>query len=199
MLRHLQRRFPDESRLTLVQGDAREVNPGAVVRPGTDFIVAGNLPYFAASYITRKVLESERQPLELVVMVQREVAREFAAEQKLSLLALGIQIYASPELLFDVQPEAFDPPPAVWSSVVKLTVRPEPQVPRDEIEGFFETVSRIFRQPRKQIHNALGLEREAASQALELADIERSRRPETLSIEEWLTLVRIMKRQALGL
>ena len=93
--------------------------------------MAGNLPYFAASFITRRALENPRPPRSMVVMVQREVAREFAARAgKLSLLALAIQVYAEPAVLFDVAPEAFEPPPAVWSSVVRLAVRESSLVPR---------------------------------------------------------------------
>jgi 16S rRNA (adenine1518-N6/adenine1519-N6)-dimethyltransferase len=127
-------------------------------------------------------------------MVQREVAREIAAPVgKLSLQSLGVQVYAEPRVLFDVPPEAFDPPPAVFSSMVYLNVRAEPLVPRNELDAFFDFVSRAFRNPRKQLHNALtretSLTADEAHRALHDAGIDGARRAETLSIGEWRTLL----------
>ncbi len=189
LVRHLKQRFVKNPRLEVVEGDVRDIELSSLVEADANYIMAGNLPYFAASYITRKAIESAHPPEEAIVMVQREVAREMAARPgKLSLLALGIQVYAEPTMLFDVSPEAFEPPPAVWSSVVRLRIRTEPKVCPLEAAGFFEFVSRVFRNPRKQIHNALRMTGQSAKQALQLADIDPTRRPETLEIDEWLRL-----------
>lgn len=194
LVKHLRETLPHEG-LTIVQGDARLIDFARVVPGGRPFAVVGNLPYFAANPIIRHLLEATPQPISLVVMVQREVAREIAAPVgKSSLLSLGVQVYAEPQILFDVPPEAFDPPPAVVSSVVRLDVLPEPRVPRDEIDAFFNFVARAFRNPRKQLHNSLT--RETALRvddvAATLADsgIDGSRRAETLSISEWRALIR---------
>lgn len=190
MLRHLQSRFAGRPNLRLIEGDARDVDFAALIPAGTPFAVVGNLPYFAANPIIRHILEGEPKPTQLVVMVQREVARELAAPAgHLSLLGISVQVYAEAELLFDVPPLAFDPPPKVHSSVVRLTLRPEPLVPAEMNEAFFAFVSRTFRNPRKQIHNALGLPAAVAATALQSAAIDPMRRPETLSIPEWLTLM----------
>ena len=194
LLAHLRRRFDGHERLTLVEGDARTLDLAAVIPAGRPFSVVGNLPYFAANPIIRHLLEGEPRPSELVVMVQREVAREITAKPgKLSLLGISVQNYAVPEPLFDVPPVAFDPPPAVHSSVVRLTLREAPLVPPPRTEAFFDLVSGAFRNPRKQIHNALarapGHVPDAVRPALAAAAIDPTRRPETLAIEEWLALL----------
>ncbi|MFN0094559.1 MAG: 16S rRNA (adenine(1518)-N(6)/adenine(1519)-N(6))-dimethyltransferase RsmA [Dehalococcoidia bacterium] len=194
MLRHLAARFPGEPRLTVCEADARTVDIASVVDPALEYAVAGNLPYFAANPIVRHFLEAERQPARMVVMVQREVGREMAAPPgDYSLLSIAVQVYAEASVLFDVPPEAFDPPPAVVSSVIRLDLRKAPLVPPERNEAFFELVSKTFRNPRKQIHNALGrgvwLPPEGAQRALEIAGIDPMRRPETLTIPEWLTLL----------
>ena len=127
-------------------------------------------------------------------MVQREVAREICAPRgDSSLLTISVRVYAEPAILFDVPPEAFEPPPAVVSSVVRMTPRAIPLVPDERNAEFFEFVSRTFRNPRKQIHNSLSravwLPPEGARAALERAGIDPSRRPETLDIEDWLRLM----------
>ncbi len=194
LLDHLRRRFAGRERLTLVEGDARILDLTGVIPAGRPFGVVGNLPYFAANPIIRHLLEGRPRPAELVVMVQREVAREITASPgKLSLLGISVQNHALPEPLFDVPPIAFDPPPAVHSSVVRLTLREAPLVPVERDEAFFALVSGAFRNPRKQIHNALsrapGHVPDAVRPALDAAGIAPQRRPETLDIPEWLALL----------
>ena len=194
LLPHLRQRFRGNPRFRLIQVDARDVDYDAILPPGVPFAVVGNLPYFAANPIIRHLLESSRQPTEAVLMVQREVAREIAAKPgQSSLLTISIQVYAEAESLFDVPPMAFDPPPAVHSSVIRLRLRPRPLVPRHEVEPFFALVSKSFRNPRKQIHNALaretGLTAEQADDSLRAAGIDPMRRAETLSIPDWLALL----------
>ena len=193
MIAHLARRFAGREELQVVEADARTADLRDVL-PDGPFSVAGNLPYFAANPIIRRFLEGEPRPAEMVVTVQREVAREIVAKPgKLSLLGISVQIYAEPEHLFDVPPQAFDPPPAVHSSVVRLRLRGEPLVPSGLVEPFFALVSGAFRNPRKQIHNALSRsatgDPERVDADLARAGIDPTRRPETLSIEEWLSLL----------
>ena len=189
---HLHRRFDGAPNLTIAHGDARIVDVDDLVPPGMPYSIAGNLPYFAASPIVRHFLEAPHQPTELVIMIQREVARRILAKPgHLSLLAVCTQVYAEPEQLFDVPPEAFDPPPQVWSSVIRLTVRTDPLVPRERLEAFFDLVSGTFLNPRKQLRNARwsGFGREATIATLGAAGIDPMRRPETLSIDEWKGLL----------
>ncbi len=194
LLAHLRQRLAGYQRLTLVEGDARVIDLADALPAGRPFSVVGNLPYFAANPIIRRLLEGRPRPSGMVVMVQREVAREMtAAPGKLSLLGISVQNYAGSEALFDVSPSAFDPPPAVHSAVIRLTVRPQPLVPPERTEAFFALVSGAFRNPRKQIHNALarapGHDPEGARPALAAAGIDPQRRPETLTIAEWLALL----------
>lgn len=194
LLEHLSRRFANEPALTLAQADARDVELAELLPAGVPFVAVGNLPYFAANPIIRHLLEGAPRPREVVVMVQREVAREIAAKPgHASLLSISVQVYAETELLFDVPPGAFDPPPSVYSSVVRLVVRPAPLVPPERLDAFFTLVSKTFRNPRKQIHNGLaresGLTADQADEALCSAGVGPMRRAETLTIAEWLGLL----------
>ena len=194
MIAHLSSRLGRNPRLQVVEADARLADFSELVPPGVPFVVAGNLPYFAANPIVRHLLEGYPKPKEMVVMVQREVGREMAARPgHASLFTISVQVYAEAELLFDVHPTAFDPPPAVFSSVVRLVLRDPPLVPTERIEAFFTLVSKTFRNPRKQIHNALaretGLTVEEADAVLRMGSIEPMRRAETLTIAEWLALL----------
>src|SRR4029079_16606663 len=194
LVRHLEGRFRDSNRLRIVPGDARIIEVERLIAAGQSYVAVAHLPYFAANPIIRHFLKTRHKPLEMVVMVQREVAREIAARNgSWSLLSISVQVYAEPELLFDVPPEAFDPPPAVVSSVVRMKLRPQPLVPLARIPEFFEFVSKVFRNPRKQIHNSLSrgvwLPPDGARIARERAALDPMPRPETLDIADWLRLL----------
>ena len=195
MLGHLERRFQEHPNLTLVEGDARDVSVEELIPHDQSYAMAGNLPYFAANPIVRHFLEHRRPPEEVVVMVQREVAREMSAPAgKFSMLSIGIQTFARAETLFDVAATAFDPPPKVVSTVVRLVPLPQPLVPKEDRETFFKLVRGAFRHSRKQLHNALvrgtPYEADEIAAALEASRIESTRRPETLTIAEWQAVVK---------
>ena len=126
-------------------------------------------------------------------MIQHEVAQRVTARPgKLSLIGVSVQFYAEAELLFAVEREAFDPPPQVRSAVVMLRLREQPAVDVPSIERFFEVVRGGFRSPRKQLHNALAqgvwLPPDGAAEWLAACEIDPTRRPGTLTLEEWARL-----------
>jgi 16S rRNA (adenine1518-N6/adenine1519-N6)-dimethyltransferase len=131
-------------------------------------------------------------------MVQREVARNMAAQPgAMSLMSVGIQLYGSPRIVRNVPPVSFYPPPKVTSSIVRITVYPKPALALDDREAFFRVVRAGFSAPRKQLRNALAqglvIRVEEAQALLEGAEVDPSRRPATLNLEEWGALYRSVK------
>ncbi|MBI3970117.1 MAG: ribosomal RNA small subunit methyltransferase A [Chloroflexi bacterium] len=178
----------------IVEGDALAVDPGMFFF-GRSFKFVANLPYNVATALIRKLLYAspERRPNEMVVMIQREVAQRLAARPgNLSRLGVETQLVADVELLFEVAPESFFPPPDVTSAVVRLRPLGHYRVPPLPNEHrFFQTVEAGFGQKRKQIHNALGslgAGTERIAEALARAGIDPKRRAETLTLEEWSRL-----------
>ena len=178
----------------IVPGDALHVDLGALFG-GRPYAVVANLPYGVATPLIRKLLyaPAEQVPQQVVVMVQREVARRLAAAPgDMSLLSVQAQLVADVEVLFDVPPESFLPPPEVSSSVIRLRPLGRRRVPPLPSERrFFQTVAAGFGQKRKQLHNALGqvgVGTERIQQALAAAGIDPARRAETLTLDEWSRL-----------
>ena len=199
MIQHLQGRFAGANNLRILHGDARDFALDEIVPPGTPFHVVGNLPYFAANPIVRRFIEAPPRPKSLVVMVQREVAREMAvADGNFSMLGISVQVYATTELLFDVPPAAFAPPPKVMSTVLRITPRERPLITPEQTPRFFRLVGSTFKNPRKQVHNSLArgswLAPDTAMTALAEAKIEPTLRPERLSIDDWLRLLDVSDR-----
>ncbi|HAE32572.1 MAG TPA: ribosomal RNA small subunit methyltransferase A [Dehalococcoidia bacterium] len=158
-----------------------------------NYKVVGNLPYYAANPIVRNFLESTHKPTSMVIMVQREVARDMAAEPgDMSLLSLAVQIYASAEKVIDVPPQCFDPPPKVHSSVLKLTPSSEPKLRFDSPDDFFKLARGGFKSPRKQLHNSLAdglfIHLDDARSLVSETGLETTRRPATLALEDWQVL-----------
>jgi 16S rRNA (adenine1518-N6/adenine1519-N6)-dimethyltransferase len=157
--------------------------------------LVANLPYYITAPTFRHFLESANPPRLLVVMVQREVARRIvAAPGDFSLLAVSIQFYGRPRIVASVPAEAFYPAPKVDSAILRIDVNERAPLAPAERDAFFKLVQAGFSEKRKQLHNALtaGLHRknEEVRAWLAASGIDGSRRAETLSIEEWLSLWR---------
>jgi 16S rRNA (adenine1518-N6/adenine1519-N6)-dimethyltransferase len=193
---HLRRRLAARPNVEPVCGDILSLSPDALLaraQASPPYVVVANLPYYIASAVLRHFLESAQPPARMIVMVQAEVGQSIAAPPgRMSLLSVGVQFYAQARVLFYVPPRAFRPPPKVRSAVIRLDVRPEPAVAVDDRDAFFQLVQAGFAAPRKQLRNALalglGIEPASARGLLDAANIDASRRAQTLSLNEWGSL-----------
>nr|WP_229125133.1 16S ribosomal RNA methyltransferase A [Halapricum desulfuricans] len=138
----------DAGRLTVLEGDALEVEL-------PEFTASiSNLPYGISSEIVFRLLP---RGVPLVLMFQREFADRMAADpgsDDYGRLSVTAGHYADVEVVEPVPKEAFRPPPAVESAIVRTTPRePDYAVPDDE--AFMDLVRAIFTQRRKTIRNAI--------------------------------------------
>lgn len=182
--------FAAQSHVRIVHADAREIEIASLIRRASPYKLIANLPYYAAQPIIRRFLETEHKPSVMVVMVQREVARNMtAAPGEMSMLSVATQIYGKPRIVTSVQPRAFRPMPKVTSAVVHIDVYPKPALVLDSMEAFFTLVRAGFSAPRKQVHNCLrqglSISRTESEAILSDAGIDPKRRPQTLSLEDW--------------
>jgi 16S rRNA (adenine1518-N6/adenine1519-N6)-dimethyltransferase len=187
----------DRKNVQVVQADALKVDLlGIASRPITRIVA--NLPYQITTPLLERFLADERRPPLVVVLVQSEVARRMAATPKdareRGYLSVFTQSFAEPRVVRRVPARAFRPAPRVDSAVVALRTRPRPAFAPFAEGPFLRLVSDAFRHRRKQLRSALGheagLDRERASEALATAGIAPERRPETLSLDEWVALAR---------
>jgi len=192
----LAERWGRERGLEVVAGDALEYElPG----DSGPWWVAGNLPYAITSPLVFHWLDQARRAdvRRCVFLVQREVARRLAADpgtKAFGALTVGVRLVADVETLFDLGPGSFRPPPAVWSTVVRLTPHERWDLDDARRERLRALVRDLFGQRRKQIQKTLrvlpsrDLSPAEVSRVAEAAGIRLDRRPESLSIEEWLRL-----------
>jgi 16S rRNA (adenine1518-N6/adenine1519-N6)-dimethyltransferase len=189
----LQQVLADHSHVEVLQGDFLDMHPAHLVPPITppaSLKVVANIPYYITAPILRRLLESEPRPSLAVLTVQREVAERICAEPgDMSLLAVSVQFYGRPRIVAHIPAGAFYPPPEVDSAVVRIDLFESPAVEVASVDRFFRIVQAGFRQKRKQLKNAraggLALPAAQAAAALRAAEVDPSRRAETLSLEEW--------------
>ena len=125
---------------------------------GLKAAVCANLPYYITSPVIMALLES-RLPVEsITVMVQKEAADRLCAavgSRDAGAVTVAVNYYAEAEKLFDVPAGSFLPAPKVNSSVIRLTVRPEPPVALTDEALFFRVVKAVFAQRRKTAANSV--------------------------------------------
>ncbi|MFN8375873.1 MAG: 16S rRNA (adenine(1518)-N(6)/adenine(1519)-N(6))-dimethyltransferase RsmA [Anaerolineae bacterium] len=161
------------------------------------FVVVANLPYYITSKILAHLLENYRRPRRLVLTVQQEVAERLIAKpDDMSLLSVSVQVFGKARIAMKLNPAVFWPRPDVDSAVVVIDTYDKPPVDVPSMEAFFKVVKAGFSQKRKQLKNsvgsALGMSHEEAGALLEQAGIDPRRRAETLTLEEWAALTRII-------
>lgn len=189
--------------VTLVEGDILALDPAALVHPAERYQVVANLPYYITSAVLRHLLEASSRPQRMVVTVQREVAeRIVAGPGQMSLLAVSVQLYGEPQLLFRIKPGSFYPSPGVESAVVRVDLHAETCVPVENRGGFFRIVGAGFAQRRKQLRNSLaaglGLPPQEVAARLEGVGVDARRRAQTLSLEEWAAVADVLASRAGG-
>ena len=121
------------------------------------FGIIGNLPYNISSQIFFKVLEHKDLVMEIVCMLQKEVAQRIASppgKKDYGILSVFLQAYYDIEYSFTVYPDAFIPPPKVDSGVIRLKRNKVEKLDCNE-KKFFQVVKAGFNQRRKTLRNAL--------------------------------------------
>lgn len=154
IVRSLRSRFSPEI-LSVHEGDALETDFGAL---GPDLRVVGNLPYNISTPILFHLSTFVAAIRDCHFMLQREVVQRMGAQPdtaEYGRLSVMLQYRWQIEPLFDVAPTAFNPPPKVWSSIVRMTPYPSPPVAARDERRLAEVVTAAFGQRRKTLRNAL--------------------------------------------
>jgi len=191
--------FPPD-RVTVVEQDVLNFDfAAASAAAGERLLVVGNLPYGITSQILLKLSASHAALDRAVLMVQREVADRIAAppgSRDYGLLSLTVQMYGPAQRLFTLPPEAFSPPPDVYSTVFRWRFAPRFEELGVEEATFLRFVRQCFAQKRKTLANnlrAAGIPPASVAAALSQTAITPQARAEALSIESLAALWRCLE------
>jgi 16S rRNA (adenine1518-N6/adenine1519-N6)-dimethyltransferase len=185
--------------LHLIEGDFLKLDLNSIYPEG-EFNVIGNYPYNISSQIFFKVLEYKDRIPVCSGMIQKEVAERIASKpgkKAYGILSVLLQAYYDIEYLFTVDEYVFNPPPKVKSAVIRMTRNKRRRLDCDE--ALFKTVVKTaFNQRRKQMRNSLRSLVESQESKVERSERLEwflTRRPEQLSVEEFIELTQLVERQ----
>lgn len=176
--------------ITVIHGDILAQNPDTLFT--TPYKVVANVPYYITGAILRHLLSAQNKPTVMVLTVQKEVAERITAvPPKMSLLAVSSQFYGSATNITTLKAGAFWPRPDVDSAVICLDLSQSPAVDPTFEKLFFRIARAGFSQKRKQLQKnlrQLGHSKTEINALLAQANIDGTRRAETLTLDEWRKL-----------
>lgn len=170
-------------KLKIIEGNALRVP-----LPTEPYKIVANIPYHITSPLLRHAfLQSPLRPTTMTLLIQREVAEKICDKESAGMLTILVGLFGEPSVETIVPPSAFLPPPEVDSAVLHIRCFPKPLADPGTIDEVFRLTKIAFGQKRKMLRNSLGSLPEGPA-IMETASIAPTRRPETLSIDEWIAL-----------
>jgi len=177
--------------LTLYQADVLKFDFAQLNQP--TLRIVGNLPYNISTPLLFHVLNYAEMVQDMVFMLQKEVVDRIVAKPNCAdygRLSVMLQYHCHVEKLFDVSPQAFNPPPKVDSSIVQLIPHPKPPVAVNNKALFDKLVAQAFTQRRKTLRN--NLKPLLSSEQIEQVGINPQVRAETLNLKEFAALSNLL-------
>ena len=193
LARKLPAQFPGKN-LEVVNQDILKFNLSQLP---IGYKVVANVPYYITSKIVQLLMTAKNKPATVVLLVQKEVAERLAAQPgDMSILAISAQIYAEVSLGAVVPARLFTPPPKVDRRVVILKMRPQPLLNGVDEADFFRTVKAGFSAKRKKLRSSLAgglsLDKNTVERLLAKAEISPDARAETLGLDDWMRLTKVL-------
>ena len=149
---YLNEKFPE---LEVIEGDFLNIDLNHYY--DDKLLIIGNFPYNISSQIFFKVLDNRNKVMEVVGMLQKEVAEWISAppgNKTYGILSVLLKTFYDIDYLFSVPPQVFSPPPNVQSAVIRLKRNHVENLGCDE-KLFFKVVKQAFQTRRKKLRNAL--------------------------------------------
>ncbi|MEW6008432.1 MAG: 16S rRNA (adenine(1518)-N(6)/adenine(1519)-N(6))-dimethyltransferase RsmA [Candidatus Omnitrophota bacterium] len=158
----------------------------------------GNLPFNISSQIITKFLAQSFFFDKFFVTVQKELAQRMIAapgSRESSVFGLYVQFFSEPKIIFNIKRTCFRPSPKVDASFLSLNIRDPQEISQVDVNALFAIIKAAFNLRRKTIANALAkrFSWELVRGSLEKADINNSRRAETITLREYIRLADALK------
>jgi len=150
--------------------------------------IIGNIPYNITSPILFWLTEQCEHWSDAFLMMQKEVAERLTADvgtKAYGRLTVMVRAFMDAEIQFTIPPNVFIPKPKVDSAIVRFTPKTTPIIPMERYDRFEKLIHAAFHMRRKMLRNSL-----KGFQLSEVAkDFDMTRRPETLTVEEFVSLL----------
>ncbi len=177
----LEENFNDYKNFELIHGDALRFEPQE-----KNYKVVANIPYNITSPLISHFLRAKSSPETMTLLVQKEVAEKICSLQpRMTILSLQTALFGEAKYIKNVPATKFFPPPKVNSAIIHIQLykKSDPRFTDTETaDKILKLAKQAFTQKRKKIKNTIG-------DLIEKTQIDLNRRPETLSIDEWKSLI----------
>lgn len=184
--------FPQASKLEIIAKDVLNVEFNEL---GEKLRLVGNLPYNISTPLLIKLLPYKSNIIDMHFMLQKEVVDRILAtpnSKKYGRLSIMLQNYFAVQHIIDVPSHAFEPQPKVESAVIRLTPHNHEPVCIDGLKSFEKLIATAFTMRRKTIAN--NLKPLLSANDLQTIGIEPSRRPEQISIKEYVQIEKFLSK-----
>ena len=197
----LEKKMKDHPNVEVVKSDILKVNFDQFLRKeGRPIKVVANLPYQISTPLLFRFIESKDVFSTFTLMLQREVAQRLVAppgRKEYGSLSVFMQFFFELSIRFFIKSSAFFPPPKVDSALVHMVWKEKPIIEMNDQEWFKRVVKACFAYRRKTLANALKHSELTLPEPIEARmkeiGIDPRRRPETLSIQEFVKLATGLK------
>ncbi len=199
LVKILEERYAHHEKITIHSADALSFDYSSLAQREEKFTLVGNLPYNISTPLLFHLFEYKSVIDEMLFMLQKEVVDRLSAvpgNKRYGRLSVMAQYHCRIEKCFSVSPGSFNPPPKVTSAVVKLVPYAAPPVSVADHAVFTQVVSAAFGQRRKTLRNAL--KKLLSAEEIASAGIDPKARAETLTLEDFANLTRILQRPDSG-
>jgi len=175
----------------LIHGDILNLAPATYNLKPYEYKVVANIPYYITGQFLRMYLESDCQPLQMVLMLQKEVAERISAKNgKESILSLSVKAYGKPSYVKTIPKESFDPVPKVDSAIIFIDHISKEFFSGFSEKSFFEIVKKGFGQKRKMLLGNIKIILPNSAEIFEKNNIPLKVRAEDIPLEKWSLLAR---------
>ena len=191
---YLRETFEQYPNLSLLEGDALELNLPELIRAHAITHVVSNLPYSSGTRMLVEMVDADPRPLRFVVMLQLDVAERIVAKpgtKAYGLLSIHAQLHYDVVIRKQVSHSCFYPPPDVKSAIIELYRLETPRVNLTDEMYFRELIKWCFSQRRKQLGTILQHAPARITGGTPIADaltdleLAASLRPEQLDVTDW--------------
>ncbi len=158
---------------------------------GGKYRVIANLPYYITADLILKMVLCDPKPESICIMVQKEAAERLMSnpgDKNWCALAATVRFFGECEVLEEVPPSRFNPPPHVDSCFIRIDIRNQEYI-RPELEGeMLKMIKCCFHMRRKTLANNLkacfSVNNEKAAEIIEMAGLDKQVRGEVLTLED---------------
>ena len=178
---------------SVIFADAMKADISAIAREQLDgkYRVIANLPYYITADLILKMVLCDPKPESICIMVQKEAAERLMSnpgDKNWCALAATVRFFGECEVLEEVPPSRFNPPPHVDSAFIRIDIRPQEYI-RPELESdMLKMIKCCFHMRRKTLVNNLkacfSVNNDTAAAVIERAGLDKQVRGEVLTLEE---------------